>query len=129
MQYCQTDIHSTEAVLCRNVDPTTTLLKRIEAADYGMSGVLAVDSHSVMLLKQNCSENRHLLSLTLAGSPNAIEHLRGPAWVLADSMAGLHIINLAEQCNVQKLTAQVPFSVTQALCCIADPDTGQGDAL
>ena len=119
----------TRLLLCRNVDPTTTLLKHINAPAYGMSGVLAIDSNSITLLRGNAPEKRLLLPLTLAGFPTAIEHLRGPKWVLADSMAGLHIVNLAEQCSLQRVTAQVPFSVANALCCVADSESEQGNAL
>ena len=113
---------------CRNVDPTTALLQRIHTLEHGITGVLAVDSHSISLLQSDTDSISTLLSLDLVGLPTALKHLQGCAWALADSMAGLYIISLAQQCSLQKLTAEIPLSVANMLCHVPNPTAGEGDA-
>ena len=90
--------------------------------------MLAVDSHGISLLQSDTDSISSLVSLDLAGLPTALKHLKGSAWALADSMAGLYIISLAQQCSLQKLTAEIPLSVANFLCCVPNLHAGEGDA-
>ena len=90
--------------------------------------MLAVDSYSISLLQSDTDSISSLVSLDLAGLPTALKHLEGSAWALADSMAGLYVISLAQQCSLQKLTAEVPLSVANILCCVPNLHAAEGDA-
>ena len=47
-------------------------------------------------------------------------------WALADSMAGLHLLDLHQPCSLLQLTPQIPLTVAHVLCCVPGSDTNIG---
>lgn len=56
-----------------------------------------------------------LLGLNLAGAPTAVAHVDQATWAVADSMAGLCLVNLAQACTVCTVTPSVPLTVAHTL--------------
>ncbi|DBA73782.1 TPA: hypothetical protein ACH3X2_009751 [Trebouxia sp. C0005] len=112
----------------RNVDPTTTLVHPISSDDSNNKGVLAISSHSIHLLSAADANSHPVLTCRLAGLPTAIVHLKGSMWALADSMAGLHLLDLRQPCSLLQLKPQIPLTVAHVLCCLpgSDADIGVG---
>ncbi len=47
-------------------------------------------------------------------------------WALADSMAGLHLLDLRQPCSLLQLTPQIPITVAHVLCCVPGSDADIG---
>lgn len=116
---CQKRIHYTlttlYALACRNVHPTTTLLDSTAGTDSPQQGVLLFSSQSVLLLQPDANEATLLLQLHLTGVPTAVAHVGKAMWAVADSMAGLCIVDLQQPSCVCRVTADTPLSVAEAL--------------
>jgi len=110
----------------RNMDPTTTLVHPITSDNSTNKGVLAISSHSIHLLSAASADSHPLLTLRLAGLPTAIVHVKGSMWALADSMAGLHLLDLHQPCSLLQLAPQIPLTVAHVLCCVPGSDADMG---
>ena len=69
-----------------------------------------------------------MLTIELAGLPTAAEHLKGAMWAVADSMAGLCVVNLGQPCSLHRLTARVPLYVAHILCRMPESEGETGDS-
>ena len=124
---------------CRNVDPSITILQDVTALQCTAAGVISVSSRSVCLnaasaIRAGTEAERYqsqveveLCSLKLAGVPTAIRHLQGFKWALADTMAELWIIHLADAHRLCKITAGIPLTVAHFMCLAADPEADAGN--
>ncbi len=108
------------------MDPTTTLVHPISSDKSNNKGVLAISSRSIHLLSAASANSHPVLTFRLAGLPTAIVHLKGSMWALADSMAGLHLLDLCQPCSLLQLTPQIPLTVAHVLCCVPGSDTDMG---
>ena len=115
-----------------------TLLQDATALQCTAAGVVSVSSHSVRLhpaidnratteaTATAAPVDRELCSIELAGVPTAFRHLQGFKWALADTMAELWIIHLADAHRLCRITAGVPLTVTHFMCLAADPEADAG---
>ena len=122
----------------RNVDPSMTLLNDVTALQSPAAGIVSVSSRSIRLYPATASRagteaiataapvDRELCSIELAGVPTAFQHLQGCKWALADTMAELWIIHLADAHRLCKITAGVPLTVAHFLCLAADLEADAG---
>ena len=110
------------------MDPTTTLIHHVNktASHRHHPGVLAISCHCIRILDEEGRDSTAVLSLNLAGLPTAVQHLKGTAWALADSMADLHLVDLGQRCSFRKLTAGVPLTVAHVLCCVPESEGNSG---
>lgn len=115
-----------------------TLLQDVTALQCTAAGVVSVSSHGVRLHPATAirtgtetaptaaAVDRELCSIELAGVPTAFQHLQGFKWALADTMAELWIIHLADAHRLCKITAGVPLTVAHFICLAADPEADAG---
>ena len=115
-----------------------TLLQDVTALQCTAAGVISVSSRSVRLHPATATRagteatptaapvDRELCSIELAGAPTAFRHLQGFNWALADTMAELWIIHLADAHRLCKITAGVPLTVAHFICLAADPEADAG---
>jgi len=108
------------------MDPTTTLVHPISSDKSNDKGVLAISSHSIHLLSAASVNSQPVLTFCLAGLPTAIVHLKGSMWAVADSMAGLHLLDLCQPCSLLQLAPQIPLTVAHFLCCVPSEITDTG---
>ena len=116
-----------------------TILQCVTALQCTAAGVISVSSrrvclHAATAIRIDTEAERHqsrveveLCSLQLAGVPTAIRHLQGFKWALADTMAELWIIHLADAHGLCKITAGIPLTVPHFMCLAADPEADAGN--
>lgn len=70
-----------------------------------------------MLMQHNATQAAPLLDMSLAGVPTAVVHMCEATWAVADSMAGLYLVDLrsGQECSMHKITADVPLTVAHGL--------------
>ena len=110
----------------RDLDPTTTLVQHVSPQASSKPSVLVVSSHSIHQLRADTLDNEPLLGFSLAGLPTAVAHLKGALWALADSMAGLSLLDLDHPCSLRRLTANLPLIAAHVMCRVPDSDTHRG---
>lgn len=82
-------------------------------------GVLLFSSLSVLYVQPNATQASTLLRLELAGIPTAVAHISKAVWAVADSMAGLCLVDLQQACTVCRVTVDIPLTVAHALCALS----------
>ena len=68
-------------------------------------------------MQHNATQAAPLLDMSLAGVPAAVVHISKATWAVADSMAGLYLVDLRseQECSMHKITADVPLTVAHGL--------------